>query len=189
MTAATSEGRNRYREILLSETREELLKADNKASILLAASGIAASALLSAFWADQWSPSKLRHGDARLYACLAIAAGLLGIVLVAAAVKPRLRASNSVDHQQLHYFGSVHHFWPPWWPPHTRTSRGGETKKKFVEALEAASTEVNIVNRLDDQIWFLSKSCYRKYQLISMGLWSFGLVIILAFVAAMTERY
>lgn len=189
MTTPDSNDHRRYREVLLSETREELTKADSKASILLAASGIAASALLSAFWADQWSPSKLHHGDASLAAWLAIASGLLGIVLVAAAVKPRLRTGDSVDHQQLHYFGSVHHFWPPWWPPHTRGDRGKATKEKFVAALDAASNSDNYVKRLDDQIWFLSKSCYRKYQLISMGLWSFSLVILFAIVTAVIERY
>ena len=81
VSGSSTNDSTKYREALLTETREELQKADSKASILLAASGIAAGALLSATLSGQWTPNKLHHGDARLFAWISITAGLVGVLI------------------------------------------------------------------------------------------------------------
>lgn len=60
------------KEAILSETREELAKADAKASILLAASGIVFAALLAGGSASSWYPDKLSCHTARSFAWAAV---------------------------------------------------------------------------------------------------------------------
>jgi hypothetical protein len=175
-----------YREALLAETREELQKADNKASILLAASGIALSALLTAFAAGTWSPSHLAHRDAELWSWTSISLALIGLFFIGTAVKPRLR-SKETRKEALHYFGDVHAFWPRWYRSH---GAAGLTTARadFDKALEAASTGENLKKRLDDQIWFLGHIAFRKYRFVNVGLWFFAISILLAILALLTER-
>lgn len=130
----------RYREALLAETREELQKADAKASILLAATGIAFSALLAAAGAGTWSPEKLHHGDARLAIWCSLALALAGVCILGGAVIPRLRA-RTMDREKLHYFGNVRAFWPTLWPLRHRKQRRDEGRLAFETALKNASTK------------------------------------------------
>lgn len=175
-----------YREALLAETREELQKADNKASILLAASGIALSALGSAFAAGTWSPSHLANGDARLWTWISISLALAGLFVIGTAVKPRLHPKET-EREALHYFGDVHAFWPKW-NSGSRATGLAHGRAEFDRALEAASTEENIKERLNAQIWFLGHLAFRKYRLVDVGLWCFALSIVLAVVALISER-
>ena len=101
-----------YKEALLRETREEKpAKADAKASILLAASGIAYAALLTVGSASTWYPDALRDHTAALCTWAALGLSLAGIVFVAAAVKPRLRAKRP-PREKPEYYGDVEAFWP-----------------------------------------------------------------------------
>jgi hypothetical protein len=175
-----------YRGALLAETREELQKADNKASILLAASGIALSALLTAFAAGTWSPSHLTNRDAQFWTWTSMSLALIGLFFIGAAVKPRLR-SKETERQVLHYFADVHGFWPKWYRIR-RAAALSEGRAQFDDALEAASTGENLKLRLDDQIWFLGHIAYRKYRLVDIGLWFFVISILLALLALATEK-
>ena len=174
-----------YREALLAETREELQRADNKASILLAASGIALSALLAAFAAGTWSPSHLAHIDARVWSWISMTLALFGLAFIGAAVKPRLRPKETTK-ERLHYFGDIQAFWPKWYRRH-RPGSLAEARAEFDRALEAASTADNMKWRLDDQIWILGHIAFRKYRFVTIGLWLFAISILLATLAALTE--
>jgi hypothetical protein len=178
----------KYKEVLLGEIREELQKADSKATILLAASGIAFSALLSALGAGTWSPNKMRHEDARLLIWVSIFLGVLGIVLLGSAVKPRLRA-KAMGPEKLHYFGNVRSYWPSAWPIRNRKSRFDECRAAFDVALRSAATEENYLSRLNDQIWFLGRTAFRKYRLITLSLWTSALAIGLAIIGLLLEKY
>jgi hypothetical protein len=178
----------KYREALLRETREELQKADAKASILLAATGIAFSTLLTALGAGTWSPNKMQHEDARLLIWVSIFLGVLGIVLLGSAVKPRLRA-KAMGPEKLHYFGNVRSYWPSAWFIRNRKSRYHECRDAFDVALRRAATEENYLSRLNDQIWFLGRTAFRKYRLITFSLWTFALAIGLAIIGLLLEKY
>ena len=104
----------RYKESLLQETREEPGKADAKASILLAASGIGAAALLTVGTTATWYPGHLRHSPAPVFAWLAVGLALAGILFLGLAVKPRLNPSPRKG-QPPHYFGDVDEYYPKWW--------------------------------------------------------------------------
>jgi MFS family permease len=174
-----------YREDLLAETREELQRADNKASILLAASGIALSALLAAFAAGTWSPSHLAHNDARICSWISMILALLGLAFIGAAVKPRLRPKETKK-ERLHYYGDVQGFWPKWYRRHQPAALAN-ARAEFDRALEAASTADNRKRRLDDQIWFLGHIAFRKYRFVTIGLWLFASSILIAALAALCE--
>jgi hypothetical protein len=179
---------NRYREALLSETREELQRADAKASILLAATGIAFSALLAAAGAGTWTPEKLQHGDARLAVWCSLALGLVGIGVLGSAVKPRFQA-RAMDREKLHYFGNVRAFWPTFWPLGDRKQRLEDGRLAFETALKKASTNANYEARLDDQIWFLGRIAFRKYRLVTISMWVFAISIGLAVAGLLLERF
>jgi hypothetical protein len=182
------EGSNQYREALLAETREELQKADAKASILLAATGIAFSALLAAAGAGTWTPDKLNHGDAKMAVWCSLALALVGIFLLGSAVKPRLGA-RALDREKLHYFGNVRAYWPTLWPLTHRKQRLDDGRLEFESALKEASTKTNYEARLNDQIWFLGRTAFRKYRLITVSMWLFAISIGLAVVGLLLERF
>ncbi len=176
----------KYREALLRETREELQRADFKASILLAATGIAYSALLTAAAAGSWTPSVLHKNSARLILWSSIILGALGIALLGAAVRPRLR-SNNKNPELLHHFGDVHSFWPTSRPRRTRAARTEAARSTFAAALDSAATASNYSRRLDDQIWFLGHIAQQKYRYISLSLSLMGGAVVIAFLGALVE--
>ncbi|MGO4253021.1 Pycsar system effector family protein [Paenarthrobacter nicotinovorans] len=91
---------------ILREAREELVRADGKASLLLAAAGIIIGALLAAFLAGTWHPSKLKDCLEWLW-WLGTALGSLGIVALACAVFPRTTYRTKRRPGIVSYFGDV----------------------------------------------------------------------------------
>jgi hypothetical protein len=177
-----------YRQSLLRETRDELARADAKASILLAASGIAFAALLSAGSTSSWYPDKLSHQGARVLAWIAVALVLLGIGVVGAAVKPRLRANPS-EQSKPYYFGDVEAYWPRWWQLGHRGSLRQKGRDDFAKALQALSSSApEQSERLDEQIWTLSHIAYRKYRLVSIGMWLYAGSALAAVTALAVEK-
>lgn len=73
---------------LLRDAREELTRADAKAAILVSASGIAITAMLSAFLADDWNPSSLDNRLEWLW-WLGSILSVAGLLLLGRAVYPR----------------------------------------------------------------------------------------------------
>jgi Family of unknown function (DUF5706) len=170
-----------YKQDLLRETREELARADTKASILLAASGIAFAALIK-------DPDKLTHHAARICSWLALAFTLVGICVVAAAVKPRLRTKHA---QVLRpdYFGDAEAFRPAWLTLRFRRAKLNEAREAFGKALNAAAaSETERSDRLTDQTWHLSHIAYLKYRLVAFGMVFYGIAVVLGVVALIVEK-
>lgn len=179
---------DKYKEALLAETREELQKADTKASILLAASGIVLGALVTALAAGTWTPSDLAHHDARWSALVAIIIAAFGLCFLEAAVMPRLR-SREMAREQLHYFGNVQAYWPAWFRRRKRNALMTIARKQFDDDLRKAATDANYSSRLDDQIWFLGHIAFRKYRFVRNGMWLFALSIAIAVLTVILEKY
>lgn len=175
------------REALLRETREELAKADVKASILLAASGIALSALLTAGDKAPWYPDHLTEVNARRCAWAAAALMIVGMLFVGAAVKPRLRAKHGTT-PVVHYFGDVEAFRPPWWRLWRRDAEVDEARDRFGASLLNLTDPEAAHARLVDQIWTLSHIAYRKYRFVGFGIWAFAGALGLSLAALFIEK-
>jgi MFS family permease len=91
---------------ILREAREELARADGKASLLLAAAGIVIGALVAAFLAGTWHPSKLKDGVEWLW-WVGTALGSFGTLALAAAVFPRTTYRARRRPGMVSYFGDV----------------------------------------------------------------------------------
>lgn len=174
-----------YKERLLGETRDELAKADGKASILLAASGIAATALLTVGSTASWYPGKLKHAPAPLLAWLAVGFTVAGIMLIGAAVKPRLRPGRRGT--VPHYFGDVEAYYPRWWQWRSRKRLLQAGRHAFDAAIGQLPPD-EYEKRLEDQIWILSHSAYRKYRFVAAGIWLFGMASVAALAAFLIEN-
>jgi hypothetical protein len=100
----------RLTERLLSETREEIRRADARASHWLAMLGSALLALLTAVVGQSWTPARLAGADRWLWwsGCVCAAVALLALVL---ALLPRVWGDRDTDH--VSYFGHVHRLRDP----------------------------------------------------------------------------
>jgi hypothetical protein len=88
---------------LLTETREELARADGKAQILLAVSGVAVSVVLGGAISGDWSPSDLDR-CAQVLWWIGVSAAALGLSGLGYAVFPRLLTA---DDARITYFEDV----------------------------------------------------------------------------------
>ncbi|KJK37110.1 hypothetical protein UK15_24045 [Streptomyces variegatus] len=88
---------------LLTEAREELVKADNKAGLMLAFLGAALTALLGAIGSGVVAP-RLYPAVAQFLLWAGCAACVPALVLLGLAVTPRL---GNPHHSRTHYFGDA----------------------------------------------------------------------------------
>lgn len=153
MTESSAE----YCKAILGEAREELERADNKASILLAAVGVIVGALLAALLAGDWSPTSLKASVQWLW-WAGILAAAIAIYLLGWAVFPRIRAAGWRP-QAIAYYGDV-------------VAAG--TRNRVKELLDHASGDP--LPRLIDQMLQVSKTVQVKYVAIrrAMILLGFG---------------
>lgn len=94
---------SRLARILLAETREEMLKADQKANTMLSGLGVTLAALVGAVSAGGVTP--LRYGTvAQVLFWLGCAAAFPSLGLLALAVLPRIGRPHA---RRAHYFGDV----------------------------------------------------------------------------------
>jgi hypothetical protein len=140
-----------YTAAVLDATREELDRADKKAAILLAGTGVAIGALLSGLLAGSWTPSMLDNKVEWAW--------WLGVILAAAAVGalgsavfPRISRPGNRD--LVAYFGDVQAY-----PKHA------DLKAALIE-----SSRLDL-DRLTDQLSAVSAIVQRKYCLIQWALW------------------
>ncbi|MFF8866584.1 Pycsar system effector family protein [Streptomyces sp. NPDC015139] len=104
--APTAEGR-RTAERLLGELRDEIARADAKASVLVAALGMTAGLFSGLVAGRNWSPSRLSASGTGLW--WAGAAGLaLSLLALLLAVLPRYRSGSWAEGRPLCYFGDIH---------------------------------------------------------------------------------
>ncbi|GAA1995807.1 Pycsar system effector family protein [Microbacterium ulmi] len=95
---------------MLAEVREEIDRADQKASLLIGSLGIAFSIVLSGVLSGSWSPASLGPAATVLWSVCAVAAA--GSVLAAAlAVWPRL--SRAPGSGAITYWGQIRQFASP----------------------------------------------------------------------------
>ena len=135
---------------LLTEAREELVRADSKAALLLAAVGVVAGALLAALLAQSWEPSLLSNAVEWLW-WAGVVAVAVAIVALAVAVYPRTDYRGTKP-DFIGYFGDV-----------------VVTADDAVEAaLEATAKEPGLV--VVDQLNAVAAIVDGKYKLIQLAL-------------------
>jgi hypothetical protein len=141
-----------YATSLLSNAREEIGRADAKASILLAASGVVTGALLAGLIAGTWTPLRM-HVAAQWLWWLGTGEAAVGIWCLAWAVYPRNPRRDSGHPWAVGYYGDV---------------VGFHTTAQLVTALHL-SAETN-TERVADQLRHVSRIVSRKYRLIRWGM-------------------
>jgi hypothetical protein len=144
-----------YSRSLLAETREELVRADNKASILLAASGVAFGALLAAILSGDWSPTELNVRIQWLW-WIGTALGAGALYFLGSAVYPRIHAHGERP-SIIAYYGDV---------------VAARDKSRVEELLEEAAKDQK--QRLFDQVIQISRTVQRKYVAIRRAMWALG---------------
>jgi hypothetical protein len=149
---------------LLKDAREELGRADSKAALLLAATGVAVGALLAGLLGGQWTPLHLDERVEWIW-WLGVASAAAGIFSIAAAVYPRIRRRGAPSPGTPTYYGDVAKY------------------SDIDEFRRAVGQATNSQERLIDQIFLVSKIVQHKYVLLRRGL-LFLLTAILACAAA-----
>lgn len=147
-------------EWLLKDAREELVRADNKASLLLSATGVGVGALLAALLARAWAPSSL-VGVAQWMWWLGAMGIAFAVCQLGVAVYPRTTARSRHAADVVAYYADV-----------VRIGRTGLADHVSKEATEDA---------LLDQLSSISEIVFTKYRLIQRALWglALGALIIL----------
>lgn len=141
-----------YLEHLLDDTREELARADSKAALLLAATGIVVGALLAGLFGGRWTPFDIDNRIEWLW-WVGVAAAAAGIFSIAAAVYPRLRPRGASP------------------PPGAPAYFGDVTTYKDIDAFRLAIKQApSLQERLIDQTFVVSWIAWRKYVLLRQGL-------------------
>ncbi|CAN5274961.1 hypothetical protein BH09ACT3_BH09ACT3_14920 [soil metagenome] len=154
---------------ILREAREELVRADGKASLLLAAASVVAAAVLAAILAGDWRPSELRD-FLQVAWWLGTAAGLTALVCLSMAVYPRTSYRRRRPDGLVAFFGDV----------------VGLSAKELERRLKvSAKTEAPII----DQLIAVSGIVHRKYRRIQIGLWLFGGAAVLCIGAVVADRF
>ena len=136
---------------LLEDTREELTRADSKAALLLAATGVAAGALLAGLLGGRWTPFSLDNRVEWIWWIGVCAAGA-GILSIAAAVYPRIRLRSAPNPEAPAYYGDVAAY---------------DSLEAFRRAVEQAPDPEA---RLVDQTFLVARIVQTKYVLLRRGL-------------------
>jgi hypothetical protein len=147
---------------MLQEARDEVISADQKASVILAVLGLGFGAALSGLVAGEWRPDELSPwGQAMWWSGLA--AGALAVYFAGSAVWPRYTAADVND--GVHYWGHAAQF---------------TTLAALTETLNAQRTDH--VARTRHQLWRLSHVVARKFRRIrlAMGFAVVGAILALA---------
>lgn len=87
----------------LADAREDLARADNKASILLATVGVVIGATVAGLLASTWSPAKLDQPWSEAW-MVGAGAALIGVGCLVWSIYPRM-AKESEDEPTFGYFG------------------------------------------------------------------------------------
>ncbi len=145
---------------LLGETREELGRADGKASILLSASGLIVSVLLAGAIARDWNPTDLGGIEWLWWVGAAFCVG--AIVFLALAVWPRVE--HGADKAKVAYFGHV--------------ARFGKIDE-LATALDKRAADSSKGDRDLDQLFMVAAIVDTKYARIRAGMFLLGLGLLL----------
>ena len=148
----------------LTEAREELARADGKASILLAATGVGLGAVLGGALSAQWTPAQLRDPWSLIWLA-GFASILAGIACLVMAVYPRWKRGAD-DEAKIYFFGHA-------------------AKMKDRAEIEAAirKTAEQPLLRTSDQLMHISPIIERKYSWIQRGIWALGIGVVIIIIA------
>jgi hypothetical protein len=141
-------------EPMLTAAREELSRADMKASILLTATGAVIAAIVAGAVAGDWSPTRLTGWREVLWWVATAAAGS-AVLLLAAAVYPRTKRPRGSRPDTIAYYGDLAIF------------AGHEELRAALE-----QSAVRDVDRLTDQVYQVGRIVARKYRLLAAGMWA-----------------
>lgn len=149
---------------LLADTREELTRADSKAALLLAATGVVIGALLAGLLSQEWTPFDLNNKVEWIW-WVGVGCAAAGVFSIAAAVYPRTQRRGARHPGVPAYYGDVAAY------------------KNITQFRQAIQSPPNIEERLVDQVFQVSRIVKRKYALLRRGL-QLLLLAILACIAA-----
>jgi hypothetical protein len=152
---------------LHQNTREELSRADAKATTLLSVIGIVAAALIGGAIAGDWTPQKLALAPEIMAwsAVLLVAVAETHLLL---AVLPRI--DHDKEYRQPRYFGHV-------------VQMAGRDELR--ERLEQADGELE---QAIDQIWVAGGIVDTKYRHVRYGLQFFAAGVVVAVVALLVDH-
>ena len=146
-----------YAAFLLVQAREELIRVDTKASIMLAAVGVALGVVLGDLVSRSWSPFRLPLGAALAW-WVGVATISVGIVLLLAAVYPRHRrqiASSAGSHQAyVGYYADVAAY---------------RSTAEVVSAIRRSAE--HDLELMAEQLLQVSRIADHKYRLLGLGVW------------------
>jgi hypothetical protein len=143
---------------LLAETREELDRADNKASIILAAAGVAAGLLFSSAIGGSWKPNELPPLAKSVWWAASVV-GAIGVLCLGRAVFPIIRRRDGPA-GSIRYFGDV-----------AKLATPAEVRKMLLTAAD------DPLERTLDQVWILSRIVIVKYHYIRWGMCLVGVAL------------
>jgi len=158
--------RVRYAEVLLDEARQELGRADNKVSVLLASAGLAGSIIAASIAAGKWSPAVLPAWRQVIWWLGALSA-LTGIIALATALTPRMNHLGPAS--TMSYFGHAAQL---------------TSAKDLLDILGRVSDHP--LERVADQLLIVSKLVVFKYALIRLALASFGATALLLAISTLS---
>lgn len=143
-----------YRKEFLRATREELVRADAKAALLLAAAGIAVGALLNGLLNGRWSPNDLTN-EVEWVWWLGASAVALAVVALGTAVYPQTRRVGRAPTKAAYY---------------------GDVVQLERDELDAAlrGAAADLAESVVDQIYQVSTIVARKYARIRFALAAFA---------------
>ncbi|MEO3765371.1 Pycsar system effector family protein [Streptomyces sp. B8F3] len=142
--------------LMLSETREELVRADNKAGLMLASLGAALTALLGAVGSGTIAPRQYPVVP-QLLLWLGCAACVPALVLLGLAITPRLGDPRS---SRAHYFGDA------------RLAMSVVHLERMVRRTDAMTRDLG-------QLAVLSRTAWTKYRCIRHALvWGTVFVVL-----------
>jgi Family of unknown function (DUF5706) len=143
-----------YAESVLAAAREELNRADTKASILLAATAAVIAAIIAGTVAGDWSPTRLTGWQEGLWWAATAVAGL-AVLLLAAAIYPRTKRQRGGRPDAVAYYGDVVTF---------------SDHQELRAALERSAPRD--MDQLTDQVYEVGWIVVRKYRLLAAGMWA-----------------
>jgi hypothetical protein len=152
---------------ILTETREEVARADSKASLLFSTVLVVVGVVAAAMLAGDWSPNRLRTWAQVLWWAGAAGVGG-GIVLLGGAVYPRVL--NRSEGPGATYFNEI-------------------AKLKSIQVLDDALTAMTEKARTLKQLYALSHIAHRKFALIAWAIRLFGVALTLIVIAVIAGRH
>jgi hypothetical protein len=148
-----------YLASLLTDARDELNRADSKASLMLAAIGVIIGALIAGLAGSKWTPMTL-DASAQAVWWAGVAAAAAGVFWIAASVYPHIQQAKTPHPRSPAYYGDVATY---------------EDVDAFRDAIGQAP---GATERLINQTYVISRIVQWKYVLLRRGLLSVLMAIV-----------